>query len=721
MMLRQGGRFAGIVLIALFLAGCSPKLAKDLHYLGDADLNYYKDQATQVAYAHEHEPVPDEVTRTDRPRLLNDRRHDEIWDMTLTEAIHTALANNRIIRTNNEFLATTVNNQSPSIYDSAIQETGVLFGGRGVEAALADFDAQFSTSMIWGRDEQIQNGVFNGVPGGTLVTETGFFDSAISKQFANGDTFSVSHAWDYLGTNQQGVMFPSAYRGNVQAQYRHPLLAGSGSEFTRIAGPINPNFGAITGVSQGVLIARINNDITLAQFENSVRNMLLDVEVVYWDLYLAYRNWDTAVAARNSALRTWRDAKARLDVGGSANFEPADEAQARDQYFATRASAETAQSRVYSTEVRLRRLIGLPVNDGRIIRPVDEPTSAQFVPDWYTSLTEAMTERVELRQQKWTIKSFELQLLAARSLTKPRLDFVSSYNVNGFGDELIDYNDNDGITPAGAESAYGTLTNGDQTGWTMGLQFSMPIGFRQALAQVRNYELRLTKAREVLAVLEQDISHELATAFQELALQYQTAATNFDRVRAARQRVELFQAKVDRGVLTYDELLRAQASLADAEVAYFTSLVGYNQAIADVHFRKGTILTHNNVFLAEGEWVPNAYDDAKRRADARSHALPADWMLHSKPPEFASPYPTSQIKIGAPEVAQPAGEQAPQPPAEPAPTIPYEEAPPPVEAPRNEPPPPPPAAPPAAQLNGAPALLGPPPQASSPGFGWTTN
>ena len=56
-------------------------------------------------------------------------------------------------------------------------------------------------------------------------------------------------------------MFPSAYRGNVQAQYRHPLLAGSGTEFTRIAGPINPNFGAITGVSQGVLIARINNDI----------------------------------------------------------------------------------------------------------------------------------------------------------------------------------------------------------------------------------------------------------------------------------------------------------------------------------------------------------------------------------------------------------------------------------------------------------------------------
>ena len=64
-----------------------------------------------------------------------------------------------------------------------------------------------------------------------------------------------------------------------------------------------------------------------------------------------------------------------------------------------------------------------------MIRPADEPIASEIVPDWKSSLTEALTERLELRKQKWNIKSLELQLKAARSLTKPRLDFISRYQI----------------------------------------------------------------------------------------------------------------------------------------------------------------------------------------------------------------------------------------------------------------------------------------------------
>src|SRR5690606_12325892 len=128
----------------------------------------------------------------------------------------------------------------------------------------------------------------------------------------------------------------------------------------RVAGPTNPNFSAITGVNQGVLIARINNDITVADFEISVRALLKDVEDVYWNLYLSYRNYDVAVIARNSALRSWREAKDILEVGGIEGFRPADEAQAKDRYFETRAQVEAALNEIYLNEVELRRLMGLP-------------------------------------------------------------------------------------------------------------------------------------------------------------------------------------------------------------------------------------------------------------------------------------------------------------------------------------------------------------------------
>lgn len=640
---RKYARLIPWLLISCCLLGCWGS-RKDLHYFGDAELDYYKNSATQIDYTNVDDPGASIAANTNQPHTLLNRRRDEVWDMTLVEAIQLAMSNNRIIRTDQQFQnsgSAIVRSPdfAPSSFDPAIQESGVLFGNRGVEAALADFDTNFTTSLIWGRDERIQNNAFFGgglTAGNTLVNETARFNAALEKQFAYGGTFAVTHDWDYLGTNAPGTLFPTSYAGSLGARYRQPLWAGAGVEYTRIAGPLNPNFGAITGVSQGVVIARINNDIELADFEANVRDMLLDVESLYWDLALQYRLYDTVVVAHNSALRTWREAKAKLDIGGVRNFKPADEAQASDQLFATRAAVESVLSQLYSTETSLRRILGLPVNDGRVIRPSDDPVESQYIPDWNASLAEALAGRVELRRQKWGIKSLELQLQAARSLTHPRLDFVSGYRVNGFGDTLLDSGDNDGITPQGLNSAYETLSQNDQTGWDLGFEFAMPIGFRSAHAQVRNYELRLAKARELLAVQEMDIAHELAIAFQDLERQYQTAQTNWNRRIAAQRRVELFEAEVEAGTATLDLVLRAQTSLADADRDYFTSLTNYNKAIANLHYRKGTLLEYDNVFLAESEWSPEAYREALRRAWARSHAFNADY-LNTEPVEFAWP------------------------------------------------------------------------------------
>ena len=239
-------------------------------------------------------------------------------------------------------------------------------------------------------------------------------------------------------------LFGSFYTGNLQAQFRQPLLAGYGVEFNRIAGPLASNPLRVSGVNQGVVIARINNDISVADFEASVRNLLKDVEDLYWELSLAYRAYDAEIVARNSNLKVWQKTKVKVDLEGK--LTTSDQAQAEEAFFDSRSRAEDALARIYSTEAELRRLLGMPVNDGYIMRPIDEPATAEFLPDWHISLAEALTNRVELRRQKWTIKSLELQLKAAKSLTRPRFDFVSGYQVNMFGDHLLRYNDDDGIT-----------------------------------------------------------------------------------------------------------------------------------------------------------------------------------------------------------------------------------------------------------------------------------
>ena len=56
MVCRRLGQLAGLVLAAGLLIGCALR-ERDLHYLGDAELKYYKDAATQIDYPHVHEPV----------------------------------------------------------------------------------------------------------------------------------------------------------------------------------------------------------------------------------------------------------------------------------------------------------------------------------------------------------------------------------------------------------------------------------------------------------------------------------------------------------------------------------------------------------------------------------------------------------------------------------------------------------------------------------------
>jgi outer membrane protein TolC len=633
-------RWLNAVMVGAALTGC--RGAQELHYLGEADLQHYRNSALQVEYPNICEETPQEVVYSQRPRTVKERAQDEIWDLSLVDAIHTAIANNKMIRTRagqNQLLANPTN--SPSVYDPALRASGFLFGNRGVEAALSDFDAQFTTTAIWGRNETVSNS--SAVPGFVSTSETHAFTSQLSKTIATGGVLALNHNWNYLGSNNSGLLFPSTYSGLLQAQYTQPLWAGSGVEYTRIAGPSRQGLGGLLGVNQGVTIARINEDISVADFENAVITMTKDVEDLYWDLFLAYRQYQAELTNRENAHETWQRVmkfKAQGEKGGAQRFET----QARENYFEIRARVENAQANIYIVENQLRRLIGLPVNDGRIIRPADEPLRAEYLTNWESSLSESLTKRVELRRQKWQVKSLELQRIAAINACNPQLNLVSNYQVNGFGDELLSQSTADGITPDGYHNAYGTLTRGDQTGWGLGLQFNMPIGLRAARAQVENTELQLMKARAALAAQELDISHDLAEAIQRIDVAYQVTKTQADRAVAAEQRVETLQKLWFGGVggdeyaNLFDNIIQARNSRAAAEVAFFTSLVNYNKAIVELNQRRGTLLEINSITLAEQQWTADAQDEALRRAWARSFAKPNE-KLQTLPAEFSSPTP----------------------------------------------------------------------------------
>ncbi|QDT17782.1 TolC family protein [Alienimonas californiensis] len=698
---------AGCVAALVALPGCAgfggkTQAEPKLTYLGDARPAEHIESGAKISYAHGVENDVRPLLNGAAPRTIADMSKAEIWDLELDAAVKIALERSEILRTvaprgnvtGSGFQTATLSNPdgAPSLFDPAIAQTGVLFGNRGVEAALADFDANFTSSLLFNRNETLGNnfgaggtsGAVTGAGGGTgtgglpgtggtgagagagggfgtgallpgeTTTNSATYSSSLNKTLATGGTVSSFGNVNYLDSDPSFGLFPNNYTTNVGLRFTQPLLAGSGVEYTRIAGPRNPNFSAITGVNQGVVIARINEDINLLDFERNVRDLVKGVEDSYWNLYNAYRQYDTRLAARNSALETWRRLRNSADVRnlradeltaaesadgvqtvayralqeqGFGNNEeplPAQLAQAENQYFQQKSLATQSLNQIYAAEAELRRVMALPVNDGRVIRPATEPITAPFEPEWHSSLAEALCHRPELRQQKFRVKSLELQLRAARSLTQPTLNLVSQYQVNGFGDDLIADEDE--------SSAFGTLADAEQTGWQLGVELSAPIGFRQAHLQVRNLEYRLTKARRVLAAQELDVSHQLADAFQQVALRHATATNFYNQIGAAQERLRILTDAFDAGNLRTDFLLRAQSDLAVAEGAYFEEIVAYNQAQALLQLTKGTSLDANGVYLAEGMWTPKAYQQAMRRAWERSHALPAHHLQTSPEP-----------------------------------------------------------------------------------------
>ncbi|HUT13601.1 MAG TPA: TolC family protein [Thermoguttaceae bacterium] len=639
-MCRQSPLLVILMTAAVVLSGCHPQ--QPFYLMEDGDLSHYLDVATEMEFPDVEEDTLDEVRQAHRPFSLTNREPEEIWDLELENAIQIALANSKVMRSiggqvlgEPDFLARSPD-AVPTVYDPAIIESNPR---SGIEAALSAFDTQLSANAFWEKIDQPRNS-FAGVGLESFFPrisqgDTGSFQARLTKTAATGGTWQLTHNVEYDAQNVTRL-FTSNWNVNLEAEFRQPLLQGAGVQYNRIAGP-----GAIPGFNNGVMIARINTDVALADFELGVQNLVSDVEVAYWELYFAYRNLHAVIAGRDSGLQTWRQAYAEYVTGKG---EAHEEARARQQYFSFRSAMEQALNSLYATERKLRYMLGLASTDGRLIRPLTEPKLAEWKVDWDEAQGDALAGRAELRRQRWQVKRRELEMISAKNYLLPRLDAVGRYRWVGMGDDLLDP---DG-TADPFDDAYGSLTSGNFAEWHLGLNLEIPLGFRKEMAGVRHAQLNLARERAKLQDQELEVSHQLAFAISELEAALVLTRTNFNRRVAARNEVTTATVKYEAGLQawTLDQVLDAQRRLAEAESDYYRSLVDYNKAIANVHYRKGTLLEYNAVYLTEGPWPGKAYFDAHRRARARDASFYLDYGFTR--PKVVSRGPVEQNADGGP-------------------------------------------------------------------------
>ncbi|MCE9605251.1 MAG: TolC family protein [Planctomycetia bacterium] len=632
--MRCGRRLTATLLLVCLISACTLGCgARHEAKRIDPSQSFYRQSATEIDYPNVAAPISGDLLSTPPPLSLIRSRPSSFHEISLEQATRLALANARILRDLGGQLLRAPQNAA-TVYNPAISETDPRFG---IDAALSAFDALFSSTAYFEKNDRALNNQFFG--GGTrqLQQDAYVFQNQLTKRGASGTQYTLRNITDYDANNAPGNAFPSAWNSNIETEFRHPLLQGGGVDYNRIAGP-----GGSAGVYTGVLIARINTDVSIAELEVGVRTLLSDVENAYWDLYFAYRDLHAKMAARDTALETWRKVHS-LYITGRRGGEAEKEAQAREQYFRYEEEVQNAlagqpldgtrtyngssggtfrgNGGVMTADRRLRLLIGLPIVDGELLRPTDEPRPAPVAFDWQPLLAESLSRRVELRRQRWLVKRRELELSASRNFTLPQLDTVGRYRWRGFGNDLIG-------GPGGPfSSATGTLFDGKFQEWQLGAEFSVPLGFRKGHAAVRNAEWNLTRERSLLHELERQVVHDLGTSVAEAERAFLVVQTTYNRRLATFQQASAAQAAFEADQATLDFLLESQRLLADADVRHQRAQVEYAIALKNVQFEKGSLLEYNGVHMAESPWTPSADRDIARNARTQLLAGPLSYIL----------------------------------------------------------------------------------------------
>ncbi|WP_404309872.1 TolC family protein [Neorhodopirellula lusitana] len=572
----------------------------------DTRVSYHDHSALKIEYPQVQEcatPVSSAAKSAMAPNSLQDPASMPAFEISLQDAIHQALRNSPVLRTIGGAIVSSPAS-AVTAYDPGLAHANPNLG---VEAALSAFDAQYTQSLYFNNVDQPRNVQGAGAVGNFFPSftqqSTASFESELSKTTATGTSFALRNNVAYTRTEDPSVasrLFPSDFTGYMEMEVRHPLMKGSGTTYNRIAGP-----SGVVGSYSGVLIARVNEDVALADFETAVISLIADVEQAYWELTAAYRVLEATVKGREAALQTFQYQQVRLEVGTGRRDE---EAQARSQYYQFEAQVQSAlagETSLYTLEQRLRYLIGMPATDGSLLKPSTSPIDAKVVFDWSSALGQALDRRVEIRRQKFNVKRRELELTAARLNRRPQVDLVGQYRFRGLGDHLIGDGDNGPF-----DNLADSISDGNYQEWSAGVEINTPVGLRAASNAIAHAKLNLNRDRALLNETELRISHDLSDAARNIELTYQLVETNYNRYLADLKQVDVLRRRYRDGTDNINFLLQAQRQVVTSEVEFYRSISNYNLAIRDFHRQKGSLLAYAQVNLAEGQWCPGAERDA---------------------------------------------------------------------------------------------------------------
>jgi HAE1 family hydrophobic/amphiphilic exporter-1 len=327
-----------------------------------------------------------------------------------------------------------------------------------------------------------------------------------------------------------------------------------------------------------------NRDIAGSVLRESTVNTGASAERAYWALVSAIASVDVQQRSLDLALELERNNRARVDVGQS---PPLDLVAARAEVAQRQENLIVARTLALQAEDVLRTLVLDPKRaDYWMIHlePADKTPVVAPPPDVDAAVRRALAERTDLARDRSQIQITETTVELSKGQTLPDLRVQANYLGNGAGGtRLIREGGFPGVVVGSQSTSFGStlgqVLSADFPTWTLGVQFSYPLGNSTAQANLARSKIERDQAAARLRANELSAVREVRNAALRLEQNRQRIETTKLGRELAEQRLDAEQKRFEVGMSTSFLVIQAQRDLAIARNSELQALLDYQLAV----------------------------------------------------------------------------------------------------------------------------------------------
>jgi outer membrane protein TolC len=415
------------------------------------------------------------------------------------------------------------------------------------------------------------------VDGGSLT-----YNFGASKLLSTGGSLRADFNNNRATTNSQFSTFNPTFNSAFQVNFTQPLLKDRSMDSARL----------------NLRLSKRNRDISDLQFRSIVVSTLANVRKLYYDLIYAVENLGAQRKSLALAQKFLNENQIKVNVG---TLAPLDVVAAESEVATREEGVVIAENALAEAQDALRRVI-FPRNDPDAwkveIVAKDRPTAEPVAVNAEAAITNAMAKRIDFAVVQKNYENIQDQLKLAKQGTKPSFDLVASYGSAGTGGtQLLDLVSRQPLTSpitGGYGDSVSELLSRDFPTWSVGVNFSYPIGNKAAEASAARAQLAYDQYAAILRRAELQIASEVRTAARAVETNFKRVATTQSARTLQGRRLDAEEKKFAAGMSTNFLVTQAQRDLALAEVSEIRAIADYNKSLVDYERVQETGLSGGN-------------------------------------------------------------------------------------------------------------------------------